>query len=554
MHLKNVVTSAVSRVLGTAAALFLVGLPLEAQNLSRPVFSNHLTEVSSTEAANSPTVAAAAAATLTRPSSLLVPRETPSAMLTPAQKAVRDADRHFQYGKFCLQEGKKDEARKEFDRAVDILLDVPADAADRSLAERKFEDLIRLIHRYDVEGLDAGVASDSPVYTQSPLEGILDLTFPVDPRQKGTTLSRVQASASQLPLAVNDAVLSYINYFTSERGSRTLLAGLRRSGRYRDMVHRIFAEEGVPKELIHLAQAESGFQPMAVSRKAAVGMWQFVAFTGAQYGLTRTPIYDLRLDPEMATRAAARHLRDLYTQTGDWYLAMAGYNCGPYCVERAVQRTGYADFWELRRRSALPRETMNYVPAILAMAIVSQNLSYYGLSAPDLEPAVEWDTYRATAQTNLALVADAADVPVSIVKELNPSLIKGIAPAGFEIKIPKDKQASVSSAVEVVPAEHRGSWRLHRVNGGDTLASIARQYSTAAKSIMGANSRLSESFFESPSDGEVLLIPVSARPAKKVGSKTTRSKVSSSRTASQSRASASRHASVKTAKRRTTSR
>src|SRR5437764_9724710 len=132
------------------------------------------------------------------------------------------------------------------------------------------------------------------------------------------------------------------------------------------MIRRIFDQEGVPQELIHLAQAESGFLARAKSRKAAVGMWQFLAWRGREYGLDQTAYSDDRLDPEKATQAAARHLHDLYNEFGDWYLAMAAYNCGPGCVERAVQRTGYADFWELRAHNALPRETQNYVPLILA--------------------------------------------------------------------------------------------------------------------------------------------------------------------------------------------
>src|ERR1051326_4325345 len=133
------------------------------------------------------------------------------------------------------------------------------------------------------------------------------MTFPVDPKLKDRVREQVTATVSQLPLSVNDTVLGYINYF-SNRGHGTIVAGTQRSGRYRPMVRRILDEEGVPQELIHLAQAESGFLPRALSRKAAAGMWQFVAFRGQQYGLKQTRYSDDRLDPEKATRAAARHL------------------------------------------------------------------------------------------------------------------------------------------------------------------------------------------------------------------------------------------------------
>jgi membrane-bound lytic murein transglycosylase D len=187
---------------------------------------------------------------------------------------------------------------------------------------------------------------------------------------------------------VNDAVLGYINYF-SNRGHKTLLAGLQRSGRYRPMIQRILDEEGIPQEIIHLAQAESGFIPRAVSRAAAGGMWQFLKWRGNQYGLKQTSYTDDRMDPEKATRAAAHHLRDLYHEFGDWYLAIAAYNCGPGTVEKAVERTGYADFWELRARGVLPAETTNYVPIILAMTIMEKNAAGYGSTS--LDP-LEYDT------------------------------------------------------------------------------------------------------------------------------------------------------------------
>lgn len=470
-------------------------------------------------------------------------------MLVPpagrAQQAVREADRHFQYGKFFIQEGKPGEARREFDLAIEALLDLPEDLPDRALVDRKAEELIRRIHRYDLESLGAGAAPGEPVYTQSPLAEILDLTFPIDPRLKGRTLAEVQAAQSQLPLTVNDAVLSYINYFTSERGRRTLLNGLKRAGRYREMISRIFAEEGVPQELIHLAQAESGFMPRALSPKAAAGMWQFIRKTGQDYGLQQGPQHDDRLDPEKATRAAARHLRDLYNLTGDWYLAMAGYNCGPYCVERAVQRTGYADFWELHRRNALPRETRNYVPAILAMAIVSRNLSAYGLEELEPEAPLQYETIHVAAPTNLGLIADAADVPVADIRELNPALTKSAAPAGYDIRVPAGEARKVLAAIEAVPEDKRAAWRLHRVSSSDTLASIARQYATAPNSILAAN-QLDSSFFEAPEDGEVLLIPAAApKPPAVARKRAPVRRAAARRTTTASRAKAPQRASVR---------
>ena len=150
----------------------------------------------------------------------------------------------------------------------------------------------------------------------------------------------------------------------------------------------------MPQDLIYLAQAESGFHPTALSRAGARGIWQFMASRAKGYGLERNLWLDERQDPERSTRAAAEHLKDLYKQFGDWYLAMAAYNSGPGTVQQAVKRTGYADFWELYKRNVLPRETRNYVPIILAVAIMAKNPAQYGLDDIVREQPVPTDTVK----------------------------------------------------------------------------------------------------------------------------------------------------------------
>jgi membrane-bound lytic murein transglycosylase D len=295
------------------------------------------------------------------------------------------------------------------------------------------------------------------------------------------------------------------------------------------MIERVFREEGLPSELIHLAQAESGFMPRALSVKACAGMWQFARRTGGLYGLEASRLQDDRLDPEKATRAAARHLRDLYRQTGDWYLAMAGYDCGPLCVERAVQRTGLADYWELRRRNALPRETRNYVPAILAMAIIAQDPAAYGISVIDQDPELEFDTVRLSAPTHLTLLADAADSPVSDLRDLNPSVLRNVAPAGSDVRVPNGRARAVLSALEAVPADKRASWRLHRVSAGDTLPQIVRRYGATPPAILAANRSLGAAWFVHPQVGELVLIPLAPRPA--AAAKTARRSTAQTRSA-----------------------
>ncbi len=203
--------------------------------------------------------------------------------------------------------------------------------------------------------------------------------------------------------------------------------GLRRGGRYRDMILRVLKEEGVPQDLIYLAQAESAFQPLALSRAGARGIWQFVAYRGQQYGLRRTWWIDERQDPEKATRAAAQHLRDLYGLFGDWYLAMAAYNCGPGNVQKAIERTGYADFWELYKRKVLPRETKNYVPIIVALTLIAKDAAHYNILA-DPEAPVPSDVVKPGRPIDLRLVAETIDVDVETLRALNPALLRMATP------------------------------------------------------------------------------------------------------------------------------
>jgi len=415
---------------------------------------------------------------------------------------IQQAEESFKQGKQFYQDRSFGQARTAFDNAIDLMLRASENPTSRTLFESKLEEMVDNISHMDLSRMGAMAADSEPQFDKAPLDDIVQMTFPVDPKMKNRVASEVGSTVSALPLVVNDVVLGYINYF-SGRGHRTIEMGIERSGKYRDMISRVLAEEGVPQELIHLAQAESGFLPRAVSRAAAEGMWQFVKFRGNQYGLKQTAWSDDRLDPEKATRAAARHLHDLYKEFNDWYLAIAAYNCGPGAVERAVERTGYADFWELRARHAIPAETANYVPIILAMTIMSKNAHEYGLDQVQLDSPVEYDTVTIDSTTNLALVSDLADAPISQLQQLNPALLRGTIPAGFALRVPKGSGTTLTAALEQIPTDRRPSWRIHRVQSGETLAQIAREFHSSSSAIATAN-RLSGN---DPNTGDRLLIP-----------------------------------------------
>ncbi|MBV9504572.1 MAG: transglycosylase SLT domain-containing protein [Acidobacteriia bacterium] len=424
-----------------------------------------------------------------------------------ADALVQRADQALQRGKRFYQADDAASARREFDRAIDLMLEASdQNPSDRQEYEKKLDQMVDAVHRFDLAGLGASAEIDETRFEKAPFEDILQMTFPVDPQLKNKVREQVAATVSQLPLMVTDPVLSYIHFFET-RGRKTLIAGIQRSGRFRPMIQRILEEEGLPPEIIHLAQAESGFLPRAVSHAAAGGMWQFLTWRGQQYGLMQTRYTDDRMDPERATRAAARHLRDLYTEFGDWYLALAAYNCGPGVVEKAVERTGYADFWELRNRGVLPLETTNYVPIILALTIMEKNAAEYGLQDLPLDPALEYDTIETAAPTSMILIADLADAPLAEILALNPAVLKNTAPAAFPVHVPRGTGDQLMASLQLIPPEHRDTWRIHRVTTGETLASIVSKYGTSTASIVAANK------LEKPEaiEGDRLIIPANLK-------------------------------------------
>jgi membrane-bound lytic murein transglycosylase D len=435
---------------------------------------------------------------------------------TDVEFLIKKADDRFAEGKKALEAGRAADARMEFDHAVEALLSAPENLPERARVEKRLEELIEAIYRYDADRAAQG-ESDVVVYDKRPMDGMVEMTFSADPGTRSKVKDLILSTGSQLPLQQHDTVIGAVNFFSSERGKRIIAAGLKRQGKYRTLIQRILAEEGVPQELIFLAQAESGYLPRAKSNKACVGLWQFGRATGHEYGLMQTASTDDRMDPEKATRAAARHLRDLYQHFGDWYLAMAAYDCGPACVDHAVARTGYADFFELRRLNALPKETQNYVPVILAMTIIGKNAPEYGLDNLDVESPLETDSIEVQTPTHLALIAEAVDRPLSELKDLNPGLLKSVAPAGFSVHVPKGTLPQVETAFAVVPPNKRDVWRLHRVIEGDSFAGLAKRYNAQTVSISQVNHE------ELPEAGALMAIPVAYpgdRTAAKLAQKT----------------------------------
>jgi membrane-bound lytic murein transglycosylase D len=401
---------------------------------------------------------------------------------------VAQVEQEFQAGQANYAAGHLEAARANFDKAVDFLLEGPMDIRSDERLQAEFDKVIDGVHTLEMGALKEGDGFTEQKSEPAPIDEANSVTFPEQPTVTPEQEAAVKRIPSELPLDLKPAVENYI-YFFSGRGRDTLEAALARAGRYREMIQRVLKEEGVPQELIYLAQAESGFHPLAVSRAGARGMWQFMASRATGYGLERNWWVDDRQDPEKATRAAARHLRDLYREFNDWYLAMAAYNSGPLTVQNAVARTGYADFWELYNRGVLPKETRNYVPIILAVTIMAKNPAQYGLENVALESPLKADTLDIDYPVDLRLVAECTDASLATLQELNPSLLRMTTPkdGDFELKLPRGSKDKYLRNVAAIPVDKRVWWRYHKVASGDTLASIGRKYHTTASAISIAN-------------------------------------------------------------------
>ena len=421
---------------------------------------------------------------------------------------IAQVEKEYQIGQDNYRAGHLEASKQNFDRAFNLLLGSNLDLHSDERLEREFDHILEGVNGFELQALQEGDGFTEQKSEPAPIDEANEVTFPADPNIKAKAEAEIKSTHSDLPLMMTDQVAGYINYF-STRGRGTIERALTRSGRYDEMIRTTLKEEGVPQDLIFLAQAESGFHPLALSRAGARGIWQFMASRAKGYGLERDWWIDERQDPEKSTRAAARHLKDLYSQFGDWYLAMAAYNSGPGTVQSAVKRTGYADFWELYRRNVLPKETRNYVPIILAVTIMAKNPEQYGLDHLEKDQPVPYDSVKINYPVDLRLVAECVDASASDLQDLNPSLLRMTTPKDqtFELHLPSGTSEKFDTAIAAIPPDMRVWWRYHKVQPGDSLLSVARTYRTTPKAIAEANN-LDDSAELAPDSK--LIIPIAA--------------------------------------------
>ncbi|MDX6384760.1 MAG: rane-bound lytic murein transglycosylase [Blastocatellia bacterium] len=439
-------------------------------------------------------------------------------------QVLERANDHFRKGKLNLEDNKREQARDEFDKAIDEILMSGLDVRASQRLQSGYLELVEKIYREEVPMVQmAPQQNATPVIAQGsanpqtenaevakvqvPKQVVIGFrqqgfdASPLDPLSKlilteqekqvtSTDIAELEQAKNSLDfnITINPLVQQYINYYQG-RGRSTMESGLRRSGRFMKIARETFRREGVPEDITWLGQVESAWSPKARSWAAASGLWQFVGGTGAQYGLRQTAWVDERNGIEKPTAASARYLKDLARRyNGDWLLAMAAYNTGALNVDRAISRAGVANYWQIYPYIA--QETRNYVPNILAVILIAKNPEKYGFRGIRPEAPMSFEPMVVPSATSLRLIADATDTSVDYIAGLNPELKRDTTPRGesYQIRVPAGKGKQLASVLKRVPVDRREAARVISVVPGEELQSVANRTGVSVATLQAMNS------------------------------------------------------------------
>jgi membrane-bound lytic murein transglycosylase D len=466
------------------------------------------------------TSAAAGAAPVTAPAGhpqyIKVPAARPA---TP--KLATEVNRLKQFveaGEKALEEKDWDGAFSWTDQADDLIDDWPEETL-------KLPEVAVLVQR--LEALEQHLP-DTEEVAGTPDPGLKEAVevAPLAPDVLRSELEQVQGAATgavfDFPIDLNDKVLAWVHQFTTEKRG-FMERALSRASQYLPMVRQIFGEEGVPKDLAYLALIESGYINSASSYAKAVGMWQFMRSTGRIYGLGGNAWVEERRDPVKATRAAARYLKRLYEISGDWYLALVGYNAGPLTTERAILNLGTRNFWDMYRSRWLRNQTKNYVPELCAAILVGRFPERYGLRVEQLPPYA-YETVEVDRMTSLPVLARFAESDVDALKDLNPELLRATTPPGhYTLRVPPGQGGAAARALARIPASQRLDFRTYKIRRGETLVRVAARFNLSAEDLLDANN-ISKAQFRA---GRTIKVP--PPPATPIDDRDLRSKVERAR-------------------------
>lgn len=438
----------------------------------------------------------------------------PSPAVPPQPDPVADliaaSNRHFEAGQSEMRQGHLEQAKAEFNRAIEVLLESPFGARSEPRIREHFDRLVEKISAYEVTALAQGDGFTEKKYEPATIDDLLAIsTFekPVPTAEtKQAVTEDLQTTLHDIEIPTNAKVLSYVQLFAG-RLKGYLEDGLSRGARFLPMIQDVFRAEGLPLDLAYVPLVESAFKSNALSRAKAKGMWQFMRGTALENGLKHDWYIDERAEPEKATKAAAKYLKTLHRMFGDWHLALASYNGGPGRVQRAIRRSGRDDFWKLTAtKRYLPRETREYVPLILAAIIIARNPAQYGIDVTP-QPAPAFETITLPDAVDLRRVAEWTGTPIDAIQELNPELRRWTTPVrtkNYALRVPAGSADALRARLAEIEPTELAPLRWHTVRRGETIATIARKLKVSRADLAEANYLSVRSRVNS---GQQLIIP-----------------------------------------------
>jgi membrane-bound lytic murein transglycosylase D len=435
------------------------------------------------------------------------PSPKPAAELNRLRSLIESAEK-------ALEEKDWDGALSWADQAEALMGDWP----EEGLKQKELVDLRDRLTDLEQHLPDT---EDVPLLPDPGLKEAVEVA-PLSPEELRTELAQVKGAelgaVFDLGIDCNDKVLAWVRQFTTEKRG-FMERALSRASQYLPMVRQIFAEEHIPKDLAYLAVIESGYINSASSYAKAVGMWQFMRSTGRIYGLGGNAWVEERRDPVKATRAAARYLRRLYEISGDWYLALVGYNAGPLTTDRAILNLGSRNFWDMYRSRWLRNQTKNYVPELCAAVLVGRFPERYGLKVEQLPPYA-YETVDVDRMTSLAVLARYANTDMEALKELNPELLRATTPPGrYSLRVPPGLSGATARALAQIPANQRLDFKAYKIRRGETLVRVAARFNLSVEDLLDANSMTKAQF----RPGRTIQVP--PPPASPIDDRDLRSKV-----------------------------
>jgi membrane-bound lytic murein transglycosylase D len=424
---------------------------------------------------------------------------------------INKAEEHFKRGKANLDANKRYEAREEFDKAIDVILNAGINVIGNPRLRDYYYQLVQRIYLEEVPQQKTGPNTGATFVNvsdnsqQGNAQDQIQTGFKTQDFQPpfGDELAKIQIAPDEANVTdeqlrdleaakngvnfsfnIHPLVQQFINFYQGPRGRRTMEVGIYRSGQFMKMARKIFREEGVPEDIVWLGQVESAWIAQARSWAGASGLWQFIRGTGSRFGLQQTAYLDERNGFEKATRASAKYLKWLADRYGgNWELAMAAYNCGEGNTDNAISRAGVANFWAAY--PYLPLETRNYVPNILAVILINKSPGRYGFGHIKPAPPLAYDVIQMPGGVSLKLIADLTDSTHDWLRYLNPELKQAKTPVGlsYPVRVPAGKAKELVAAYKKLPANKRDNVTIRKVNPGESLETIAKDYNVSIDEV-----------------------------------------------------------------------